>query len=189
MVSAAALEQDGQWAAWMRAAQAGDRRAYDSVLRAITPFLRSLTRRYSNDPTRCEDIVQDVLLTIHRVRHTWDPSRPFSPWLAAIAARRSIDLLRRESRIARFERVDELALETFADPQPNNDAGESHSFADIAPLLDSLPPKQREALEALKVRGMSLQQAAESSGQSVAAIKVNMHRALKSLRRMVGTEK
>ena len=98
MVSAQAQQQEQQWAAWMRAAQAGDARAYEQLLRAIAPFLRSLARRYCRDPDRREDVVQEVLLTVHRVRHTWDPGRPFSPWLAAIAARRAIALKPREAQ-------------------------------------------------------------------------------------------
>jgi RNA polymerase sigma-70 factor (ECF subfamily) len=188
MVSRQAIQQDSDWSALMRAAQGGDAQAYDRLLRAIVPFLRSLARRYGGHNAHCEDVVQEVLLTVHRVRHTWDPSRPFSPWLAAIAARRSIDLLRRESRIARHEQLDDSAYETFADPRANNDTGAVHAAVEIEPLLASLPPKQLEALEALKLRGLSLQEASISSGQSVAALKVNMHRAVKTLRRLVGTE-
>jgi RNA polymerase sigma-70 factor (ECF subfamily) len=188
MISEQSQQQEAVWAALMRAAQQGDGAAYERLLRGIAPFLRSLARRYCREPQRQEDVVQDVLLTVHRVRHTWDPARPFSPWLAAIAARRAIDLLRREARIARHEHSDEEAWVTFADPSANNDQGAERSFADIAPLLASLPQRQREALEALKLRGQSLLQASQESGQSVAALKVNMHRAVKTLRRLVGTD-
>jgi RNA polymerase sigma-70 factor, ECF subfamily len=189
MVSVQAAEQDRQWAALMRAAQAGDARAYDRLLRSVAPFLRSLARRYGSSAANVEDVVQDVLLTVHRVRHTWDPGRPFSPWLAAIAARRSIDLLRRQSRIARHEQQDELALETFAAPAANTETGALHAATEIEPLLAALPPRQLQALEALKLQGLSLSEAAARSGQSVAALKVNMHRAVKTLRRLVGTAK
>jgi RNA polymerase sigma-70 factor, ECF subfamily len=179
MVSVQAAEQDQRWAALMRAAQGGDARAYDQLLRAIVPFLRSLARRYGGQNAHVEDVVQEVLLTVHRVRHTWDPTRPFSPWLAAIAARRSIDLLRRQSRISRYEQQDDIALDT--------ESGALHAATEIEPLLASLPPRQLQALEALKLRGLSLAEASASSGQSVAALKVNMHRAVKTLRRLVGT--
>lgn len=185
MVSAQGQRQEEEWAALMRVAQQGDAHSYERLLRAITPFLRSLVRRYCREPQRQDDVVQDVLLTVHRVRHTWDPARPFCPWLAAIAGRRCIDLLRRESRITRHELANEALLVTFADPSPNSDEGLDHSFADIAPFLASLPPRQRQALEALKVRGQSLREASRDSGQSVTALKVNMHRAVKTLRRLL----
>jgi RNA polymerase sigma-70 factor (ECF subfamily) len=187
MVTEQALDQDREWAALMRATQSGDARAYDKLLRAVAPFLRSLARRYGGQAAHVEDVVQEVLLTLHRVRHTWDPTRPFSPWLAAIAARRSIDLLRRESRIARYEQHDELALETFAAPATNSETGAVHAASEIEPLLAALPPRQLQALEALKLQGLSLAEASLASGQSVAALKVNMHRAVKTLRKLVGT--
>jgi RNA polymerase sigma-70 factor (ECF subfamily) len=186
MVSERAAEQEQHWCAWMRAAQGGDQAAYARLLSAVTPFVRSLARRYGGPNATAEDIVQEVLLTVHRVRHTWDPARPFSPWLAAIAARRSIDLLRRSSRIARHEQSDDVAYETFADPAANNEAGAVHAAIEIEPLLAALPARQLEALEALKLRGLSLKEAAAASGQSVAALKVNMHRAVKTLQRLVG---
>jgi RNA polymerase sigma-70 factor (ECF subfamily) len=186
MVSERAAEQEQIWSGWMRAAQSGDRTAYTRLLSAVTPFVRSLARRYGGSGAEADDVVQEVLLTVHRVRHTWDPARPFSPWLAAIAARRSIDWLRRSSRIARHEQSDEAAYETFADPAANNETGAVHAAVEIEPLLASLPAKQLAALEALKLQGLSLKEAAAVSGQSVAALKVNMHRAVKTLQRLVG---
>ncbi len=180
--------QEAAWAGLMRAAQAGDGSSYEQLLRAIAPFIRSLARRYSRGAATTEDVVQDVLLCMHRMRHTWDPARPFCPWLAAIAARRGIDRIRRDSRIARHELHDEAAYETFATPEANNETGALHAAEQIEPLLAALPERQREALEATKLRGLSLAQASEESGQSVAALKVNVHRAVKSLRRLMGND-
>ena len=180
--------QEAVWAGLMRAAQAGDGPSYEQLLRAIAPFLRSLARRYSRSAESAEDVVQDVLLCVHRMRHTWDPARPFCPWLAAIAARRGIDRIRRDSRIARHELNDEVAYETFAAPATNNESGAVRAAEQIEPLLAALPERQRQALEATTLRGLSLAQAAEESGQSVAALKVNVHRAVKSLRRLLGND-
>lgn len=170
----------------MRAAQQGDALCYEQLLHGITPFIRNLTRRYCRNPQLAEDVVQDVLLTVHRIRHTWDPHRPFSPWLAAITARRGIDRIRRDARIARHEVSDEWVLETFAAPAANNESGALQAAEAIEPLLAALPERQRLALEAVKIRGLSLAQAASESGQSVGALKVNVHRAVKALRALVG---
>ena len=178
-------QQEAEWVLLMRSAQGGDAACYERLLRAITPFIRSLTRRYCRDPQLAEDVVQDVLLTVHRIRHTWDPQRPFSPWLAAIAARRGIDRIRRASRIASHEVSDELALATFAAPAANNDSGALRAAEAIEPLLAALPERQRRALEAVKIRGLSVAQAARESGQTIAALKVDVHRAVKALRKRV----
>ena len=182
-------QQEASWVLLMRAAQGGDARSYEQLLRSVTPFVRNLTRRYCRDPDLAEDVVQDVLLTVHRIRHTWDPQRSFSPWLASIAARRGIDRIRRASRIARYEVSDELAIETFEAPGANNESGALRAAEAIAPLLAALPERQRRALEAVKIRGLSVAQAASESGQSVAALKVTVHRAVKALRSLVAADK
>ena len=136
-----------------------------------------------------EDVVQDVLLTVHRVRHTWDQGRPFSPWLAAIAARRCIDRVQRDSRIARFEVNDDLVIETFSTPTANQDRDSLDEAQAVGFLLAALPDRQRRALEAVKLRGLSTASAASELGETVAVLRVIVHRAVKALRKRVGTEK
>jgi RNA polymerase sigma factor (sigma-70 family) len=175
--------RDLAWSRLMRAAQAGDRAAYSQLLREITPFVRAMLRRYCSHRQDIEEMVQDTLLTLHRVRQTYDPARPFSPWLGAIAARRGIDGLRRRSRVARHEISVELeSVETFADPTANSDIEDIRAAGEIEELLRRLPPRQREALETVKLKEMTLAEASRASGQSVGALKVNTHRALKALR-------
>jgi len=180
------FEQDRLWSGWMAAAQDGDNAAYARLLREIVTFLRVLARRRCADPDRCEDIVQDVLLTLHRVRHTYDPARPFTPWLAAICQRRSIDALRKRVRQSAHEAQDERAYETFADPQANKDVEAGDATQALQALIADLPAGQREALELIKVKEMSLAEASLVSGQSIGALKVSVHRAIKALRLRVG---
>ncbi len=170
----------------MAAAQEGDAAAYRRLLVAIAPFIRAIAARQHRAPDRVEDVVQDVLLTVHRVRHTYDPARPFAHWLAAIAKRRSIDALRRHGRIGQAEVADEAAYATFADPRANKEEAASAAADALGPALAALPPGQREAVELLKLREMSLKEASRASGKSVAALKVNVHRALKALRARLG---
>ncbi|MCZ8149589.1 MAG: sigma factor, partial [Roseomonas sp.] len=88
---AAAAERDARdlrWSRMMAAAQAGDARAYGDLLRECLPLLRAICRARLRDETEAEDAVQDTLLTIHRARSSYNASRPFRPWLIAIAERR-----------------------------------------------------------------------------------------------------
>jgi RNA polymerase sigma-70 factor (ECF subfamily) len=181
-----AADRDALWSQWMRAAQDGDAAAYERLLRDILPLVRALARRDGASAADVEDVAQDVLLTVHRVRHTYDPARPFRPWLAAIVARRRIDALRRRARIGRHEVVDAAAHETFADPGANQELEAVRADTEIGELLRALPSRQRAALEAVKVRELTLAEAAAESGQTIGALKVNVHRALKTLRRMMG---
>jgi RNA polymerase sigma factor (sigma-70 family) len=167
----------------MADALAGDRPAYERLLRETVPLLRAMARRHCRNQADVEELVQETLLTVHRVRNTYDPSRPFIPWLSAIATRRGIDGLRRRTRLARHETTAEPEVyETFADPAANTDMESVRAAEEVGELLRQLPARQREALEAVKLRQMSLAEAASVSGQSVGALKVNVHRALKALR-------
>lgn len=166
----------------MAEAQDGNRASYELVLREIVPFIMALVSRQHGPRDRVEEVVQDVLMTVHRVRHTYDPSRPFKPWLSIVARRRSIDLLRRRARRSALEVSDALAYETFADPDANR-AMEVHAKTEgLGDAIAGLPRQQREALELLKLQELSLVEASRVSGKSVAALKVNVHRAIKSLR-------
>ena len=116
------------------------------------------------------------------MRHTYRPGLPVRPWLAAIVKRRAIDLARRRGRIGARELADEGAYETFADPGANE--RETAEAADsIAHMMAELTPKQREAVELVKLREMSLAEASAASGQSVGALKVNVHRAIRRLQK------
>ena len=179
---ASRAETDRQWSADMAAAQAGDGVAYARLLCAIVPFLRTVIRRQHVPGDQVDDIVQDTLLSIHRVRHTYDPSRPLLPWLAAIAQRRALDGRRRRARVETLEMAAPELLETLPDLSANNkiEANDEHRW--LRRAVATLTPKQREAVELVKLRGLSVAEAASTSGQSQGAIKVNVHRALQVLR-------
>jgi RNA polymerase sigma-70 factor (ECF subfamily) len=169
--------------AWMVAAQAGDRRAYERLLADSIALIRAAARRAGVAPDHVDDVVQETLLAVHRVRHTFDPTRTYDTWLAAIAQRRAIDALRRRGRRDRREVQDELALERHPDSDDASIATESAQRARRLHLaIAELPPGQREAVEQLGLREHSLREVAESTGRRTGALKVNLHRALKTLR-------
>ena len=180
--NAAALNKEGEWSRWMAAAQDGDRAAYERLLKDCLPFLRAIAGRYHRTADRREDVVQDILLTLHRVRHTYDPTRPFGHWLATIASRRSIDALRRRGRREKIEVFDEFAYETFSDPEANREMSVRDEAPGLQTAIAALPDGQREAIELLKLRELSLAEASQLTGKSISALKVNVHRAIKALR-------
>jgi RNA polymerase sigma factor (sigma-70 family) len=172
------------WSMLMARAQRGDGEAYRRLLMDVAPFLQSLARRHHRDPRDVEDTVQDVLLTVHAVRHTYDPQRPFGPWLVAIAKRRMIDRLRVQGRATAREVATDFDDVTFFAPEANQAESDLNKRV-LGAAIERLPPGQREAVRLLKLQEMSLQRAAAVSGMSVAALKVAMHRALKNLRKML----
>lgn len=180
-MTAAGGDGHGGWGDLLAAAQRGEADAYRSFLNAILPFVRAIARRRCWSEDMADDVVQDVLLTVHRVRHTYQPGRPVEPWLAAIVVRRTIDAARKRGRIGRQEVFDDVAYETFADPRANHSYDEGAAQT-LAGMTASLSRSQKEAIELVKIKEMSLAEASTVSGQSIAALKVNIHRAMKKLR-------
>jgi RNA polymerase sigma-70 factor (ECF subfamily) len=184
---APAAVRELDWSILMAHAQNGEREAYRRLLGEITPYLRSLAAKSHRDACDVEDTVQDVLLTIHAIRHTYDPARPFGPWLVAIARRRIADRLRRQGRSRSRETALAPEHESVAAPETMLDEARSEAIA-VRDAIQRLPPGQREAITLTKLQEMSLKQAATVSGMSIAALKVATHRALKSLRKTFGQE-
>jgi len=175
---------DFEWSILMARAQDGDSGAYRRLLEEVTPYIRSLAASRHRDPSDVEDAVQDILLTIHVIRQTYDPTRPFRPWLVTIANRRLVDRLRRQGRLRSRETALTSDHETFQAGQANLHQEVSYRH-ELRAALDNLPPGQREAIRLLKLKEMSLKEAATATGLSVTALKGATHRALKNLRKML----
>lgn len=166
-----------QRAEWMSLAQQGDRDAYRALLEDVTPLLRAVLRTRVGDGPELADLAQETLLRVHRARHTYDPSRPFEPWLLAIARNAATDHGRRLGTRDAHEILGEAPQEGAADDAP--------SQTTLAAALSQLPLAQREAFELLQLRGMSVRDAAARTGTSPGALKVRAHRAYKVLRALL----
>ncbi|WP_256354591.1 sigma-70 family RNA polymerase sigma factor [Variovorax sp. dw_308] len=175
--------EDVAWTELMARSQNGDAAAYLRLLQEITPYLRRRVAAYHQDARDIEDTVQDVLLTVHSVRNTYDPSRPFGPWLLAIAKRRVFDSLRR--KIQRQGHEVELSDEHDAVPDADDPLDAIPARVRLRGAIEGLPPGQRQAIRLLKIEEKSLKEASEETGMSIASLKVATHRAIKSLRRML----
>jgi RNA polymerase sigma factor (sigma-70 family) len=171
----------------MQAAQAGDADAYLTLLREITPRVRKIVwrRRGAGAPDTVEDLVQDVLLSIHVARASYDTSRPFLPWLLAIVRHRLADGARRYARLAAHEVFVEDPEVTFSDVPANSSSEPLGDIGALRSAVQALPPKQRDAIALLKLQGLSLKEAAAATGMSVGALKVATHRAMAALRRLL----
>jgi RNA polymerase sigma factor (sigma-70 family) len=177
---------DERFGELMRAAQAGDTEAYVALLREIAPRVRQMVQRHGGTWARdAEDVIQDALLSVHVARATYDPHRPFLPWLLAIVRHRVTDAKRRHMRrTAREVPIDDPDV-TFSQVSTKSP---SEPFSDrdaLRTAVQTLPARQRDAIELLKLRELSLKEAATTSGMTVGALKVATHRAIAALRRIL----
>lgn len=172
----------------MARVQAGDREAYRTLLGLLIPWLRRVAGRRLNRIEDVEDTVQEVLVSLHAVRHTYDSTRAFQPWIMTLAQRRIADRLRNNYQLIRRE----LPLpEDGGESLPAAVSDGMNARVELEPAaltraLTTLSPRQRQAIELLRLQEMSLKEAATISGRSETSLRVAMHRALASLRRAFG---
>jgi len=171
-----------QWESWaqlFKRAQGGDSEAYRQFLEEIGPILFSYVRRRVFNPEMVPDVYQEVLLTLHKARHAYEPSRPLGPWLFTVARNSILDALGKNRKFAEKE----VQLEVLPDVGEMERDG---SLDDqLYQGLQSLPELNRKAVELLKLKGLTLEEAAAQLGISVAALKVRAHRGYHQLRKLL----
>lgn len=154
----------------------GDAGAWRVLLTDLGAHLRPFfARRLFDGGADAEDLVQETLIAIHAKRSTWDRNQPFTSWAYAIARHKLIDHLRRRGR--RPTHPLEEAAELFADHTVEDGA----TNADLSRCLSLLPVRQRRLIEDVRLKGLTVAEAASNHGYSLAAAKVSIHRSLKSL--------
>ena len=173
------LERSRLRACLMARLQQGDADACKELLDDIGPSLTYFLRRRVADPQELEDVYQEVFMAIFQARHTYEPGRPFEPWVFAIARNIAADYSRRRWRRAHWE-------ELVADPPERPADTWNPSAPELSAVLAELPADQGEAFSMLKLDGLSVEAAAAQAGVSVGALKVRAHRAYKSLKRLIG---
>lgn len=159
----------------MVAGLGGDAGAHAALLRALVPLLRGFyRRRVRGGDDDIEDLVQETLIAVHTRRATWDPDRPFTAWLFAIARYKMIDQIRRHARLAPIEDADSIAA-------ADDFEAEAIARLDVDTLLGHVSPKQARMIRATRLDGLSVAEAAAAEGIGQSDVKISVHRGLKAL--------
>jgi RNA polymerase sigma-70 factor, ECF subfamily len=170
----------------MLRAQRGEEEAYTELLVLLTAATRSYVRsRVGRLVPWIDDAVQETLVAVHHARHTFDGRRPFGPWFYAIARNRFVDVLRREQRVRQHELPGTVWPELASAP----DDGTTRVDMDaVRRALASLPSRQREVVEAIKLRDESVRDIAARLDMTMTSVKVTAHRGYRTLRRLLGAD-
>ncbi len=166
---------EAELAGMLRAALAGDERAYAAFLSRVATLVRGATRRNAGSGVDPEDIVQETLLAIHLKRHTWRSDHPVRPWVFAIARYKLIDAFRRRGRRL------EVDIADYADDLAEPEAEQTASPREVERALAVLPAGQRRVVSAISIEGLSIAQAAERFGMNDVAVRVALHRGLAAI--------
>jgi RNA polymerase sigma-70 factor (ECF subfamily) len=149
----------------------------------LRAYYRGKLARIGRGAAEAEDLVQEAILAIHLKRHTYDPAEPLTPWVHAIARYKLIDFLRRTRTSLADVPIDEA--DAIAAHDDNVDA---ESTFDIGRLMQRLPKNMRCSIEAVKLDGLSVAEAATRCGISESGVKMSIHRGLKTLAAMIARE-
>lgn len=161
----------------LRAANAGDQRAYASFLAAVAPIVRGIARARGSGlgADICEDIVQEALLAVHQKRHTWREDAPVRPWLYAIVRFKVVDAFRARGRrihVQIEDFSDVLAAEAPPDPTERSDAER---------VIGRLDPRSARIVRAIGLEGASIAEVSAALQMTETAVRVALHRGLKRL--------
>lgn len=165
------------WSDLLRAANDGDAQAYIAFLRAVTPALRSLVRargRTLADDAQ-EDILQEVLMAVHRKKHTWNMERPVKPWLYAIARHKVIDAFRARGHVVHVPITD---FEELLEAEPVEGGLAQH---DVEQLMAHLDRRSAKIVRAISLDEETASEVGDRLGMSDGAVRIALHRALKRL--------
>jgi RNA polymerase sigma-70 factor (ECF subfamily) len=182
----AKADREDEWAMLLRAALGGDEQAYRRFLLAVTPYLRAMAVRrcaqYQVPPGESEDVLQEVLIAIHLKRGTWDSTRPIGPWLSIIVRNKLIDILRRRGR-----RVD-VPIEDVLDTLAAEEQPDGLETRDVERMIARLRPPQDDIVRSISLNGASIRETAERLRMTEVAVRVALHRALKTLSSLYRSE-
>lgn len=169
--------------ALLQASIAGDKHAYQRFLSELARHLRIRLRKHlRQQDADIEDLVQEVLIAVHKGLDTFRPDVPLTAWISAIVRYKLADHFRTSARRGElFEPLNDEATDATADVAAPSNLNALNAQRDLDRLLATLPPRQRESIVQTKLWGRSVAETAASTGLTESAVKVSVHRGLKAL--------
>ena len=169
----------------MQQALAGDKHAYTTVLQATSQFLRPFLAKRLSYSAELDDLLQEILLSIHKARHTYDGKRPYKPWAFAIAKFRLLDHLRVHyaDHLRHAVELSEVENSEVENSLLGHVTESLLSYESIREEIHLLPQKQATILQMMHQEGYTAKEVADKIGMKESAVKVAAHRAYKVLRK------
>ncbi|MCK1606327.1 sigma-70 family RNA polymerase sigma factor [Bradyrhizobium sp. 166] len=155
----------------------------DRLSRRLRAYYKAKLGAVGRGLVEAEDLVQEAILAIHLKRHTYDPREPLTPWVHAIARYKLIDFLRRNRAS-----LAEMPIDEADEVMAHDDNADAESTYDIRRLMQHLPKGMQCAIEAVKLDGLTVAEAARRCGLSESGVKVNIHRGIKALAALIARD-
>jgi RNA polymerase sigma-70 factor, ECF subfamily len=168
----------------VRRCLAGDERAYRELIERYERQVYSVAMRMVRVAEDAEDLTQETFVRMFKALDRYDPARPFPAWLLTIAARLSIDQLRRRrvKTVSLFRSEpgsEEEHVVEFADPAPGPEelAERQEEQRGADRLIGSLPEHYRIVVVLRHQQGLSYEEISEALRLPLGTVKARIHRA------------
>ena len=175
--------RDESDAALAARASDGDRDAFGELVRRHQAAVRRACRAVTGHEHDADDAAQDAFLSALDRIETYDPKRPFGPWLMRIATNAAIDLLRRRA-VRRADALDESLVAASASPA--RDAEHSELRQRLSVALAALPERQRIAVTLFDLEGYPHAEIADVLGIPEGTVRSDVFHARRKLRESLG---
>lgn len=173
-------------------AKAGDRAAFDELVRRYRSRIVALALHLSGDAHEAEDITQEVFLKAYQKLHTFEGRSHFFTWVYRMAVNRSLNA-RRDRQRRREETLDDprvdRAVAVDARGNPAKAAELRETYSRLVRALDKLPAPMRTSVVLVVLQGLSHGEAAVVQKCSEGTIAWRIHEARKRLRASMAVEK
>jgi RNA polymerase sigma-70 factor (ECF subfamily) len=171
---------EAQWVANMVAiAQDQDRKSFTEIFRHFAPWIKGFLIKSGANSSLAEECMQDVMATLWRKAHMYDPSRAsVTTWIFKIARNRKIDLLRRYAR----PEPEELPWGPEQAPNPADVIALQQDTTLLAEALATLPAKQRELIKHAYFGDLTHSEIAIETGLPLGTIKSRIRMGIERLR-------
>ncbi len=155
---------------------------YELFLRKVDAMVELMIRSKVQDENIRADLKQEILLSVHKSLQTYDEDRSFYNWFYSIVRFRTADFFRKHYR---NQETDELS-DFMADGSLELDV--QYHLQEVKQLLGELSDNQGEVIRRAKLEGEKIKDIADDLGMSESAVKVNIFRGLKKLRKRLSEE-
>jgi RNA polymerase sigma-70 factor (ECF subfamily) len=170
-----------------RRCRQGDPEAWRILIRRCSPLVYRVALRMLKSQPEAEDVSQEVFLKIHRSFHTFDPTRPLSPWVGRITYNtclRRLQGAKRSGIATEPSKLNGVTDEKQAGPEERAASREAGDL--LLAAMERLSAQDRALLDMRYREGLSDAELAEATGMPVNTVKTRLFRARKLLKKRLG---
>lgn len=180
---------ESDWTKMIDSIKNGDKAVYKKFLELISKISEAYLLKIIPNYEDREELIQDILLSVHTSLDKFNTSKKFYPWLFSIIRFKTIDKLKKIYKDNQFKFEKSYNLSNFRDPAAEyNDDEKDEKIRLLQDALKELNPEHRKALELAKIKNISLNEISREMNWTLSKTKVIIHRSMIQLKKIMGVK-